>query len=113
MGAEQFWTVAFGKTADNAFKVAIKQAQYEHGHAGYTGSVAEKTSYILIPVPKGKDPKNYADELLENEDRRIDDKWGPAGCIDITKEVKKDYKAKKKRWPRGKSAFLFFGWASS
>ena len=37
-------------------------------------------------------------------DERIDDKWGPAGCIDM------DPKLTGKRKPK---RFLFFGWASS
>lgn len=113
MGAEQFWTVGFGKTAKDAFQIAREEAAFSYGHSGYTGSIAEKNNYIMIPLPKGKNANDYIDELFEKEDPRINDKWGPAGCIDITKEVKKDFKEKKERWPRGKSAFLFFGWASS
>lgn len=41
-----------------------------------------------------------ADVLLELGDRRIRDKWGPAGCIDLTPRKKRD------------KEFLFFGWAS-
>ena len=41
-----------------------------------------------------------ADALIEIGDRRIRDKWGPAGCIDLTPRKKRD------------KEFLFFGWAS-
>ena len=42
-----------------------------------------------------------AELLLEIGDRRIDDKFGPAGCIDLAPKRKRDRE------------FLFFGWASS
>ena len=42
------------------------------------------------------DPQAIATALLELADRRVDDKWGPAGCIRISDD----------NW-------LFFGWASS
>jgi hypothetical protein len=112
MGAEQFWTVGFGKTAKDAFQIAREEAAFSYGHSGYTGSIAEKNNYIMIPLPKGKNANDYIDELFEKEDPVLMT-MGSCRLIDITKEVKKDYKAKKKRWPRGKSAFLFFGWASS
>ena len=96
MGAEQFWHTAEGKTAKEAFDKAYEQAAYDHGHSGYTGTIAEKDSFVVIQVPKGKDPSEYADELMDDNDNRIDDKWGPAGCVKLED---------------GK--YIFFGWASS
>lgn len=96
MGAETFSHRSTGKTAKLAFNAARKEALYELGHGGYTGSIAEKDSFVMIPLPEGITPEDYADMLIEKNDPRIDDKWGPAGCIKI-----KD------------NEFLFFGWASS
>lgn len=96
MGAEQFMTQAEGKTPQEAFNKAYVTAGYDHGHGGYTGTIAEKQKFVLIDVPKGNNPVTYADELMDNDDKRIDDKWGPAGCVKIED---------------GK--YLFFGWASS
>lgn len=96
MGAEVFFTSATGKTAKEAFNSAVEQAQYDYGHAGYTGSIAEKTSFVIIPLPEGKNAGEYVDYLIDNCDPRIDDKWGPAGCIKT-----------------GENEYLFFGWASS
>jgi len=45
-------------------------------------------------------PSQIADVLIQIGDRRIRDKWGPAGCIDLTPRKKRD------------KEFLFFGWAS-
>jgi len=49
----------------------------------------------MIDLPKGKDPEKYADELIDADDSRIIDKWGPAGCFYL-----------------GKKEYFFFGWAS-
>lgn len=111
MGADNFYTTAFGKTAHDAFITAINDARYENGHGGYTGTIAEKSSFIQVQVPKGKRVKNFLDEQIKSE--RFDDKWGPAGCVDITTLQKKVYKERKQTWPRGKKYFAFFGYASS
>ncbi len=96
MGADTFTTRAKGKTAKEAFATAQDQAQYDHGHSGYSGTIAEKDAFTMIPVPADTNPGAYAYKLIEENDRRISDKWGPAGCIDL-----------------GKGEYLFFGWASS
>jgi len=100
MGSEQFIQVVSGKSAQQAFYEAIRQAEHDYGHSGYTGTIAEKNSFIEITLPKKKKTENraiaYAEKLLAENDPRIDDKWGPAGCISL-----------------GKNKYLFFGWASS
>ena len=96
MGASTFYTVQSGKTANEAFNSAVASAQYDFGHSGYTGSIAEKDSFVKIEVPNGVDPYVFADKLIDDCDERIDDKWGPAGCIQLEDEL-----------------FYFFGWASS
>ena len=99
MGGDVFYTESEGTNIDEAFRKAVEQAEWEHGHAGYTGTIAEKTGFTLIPDSewKGKyDPKWYARKLVDDGDSRVDDKWGPAGAIQLEEG----------RW-------LFFGWASS
>jgi len=96
MGACTFSDVGEGKNAREAFNNLVKDACYENGHGGYTGTIAEKHSFNMIVCPEGEDPFEYADTLIENGDRRVDDKWGPAGCINL-----------------GDGRYLFFGWASS
>jgi len=95
MGAAQFITMGKGKTAGEAFQSAVEEAGYLYGLGGYTGTIAEKTSFVEIQCPEDKDPLENARELLDNDDPRIDDKWGPAGCIKIKDDE-----------------YLFFGWAS-
>lgn len=50
MGATTFFTYATGKTAKEAFASAQAEARYDHGHSGYTGTIAEKPSFIEFYV---------------------------------------------------------------
>ena len=83
MGAREFTTTASGATASEAFKNAVEDALYLYGHGGYTGSIAEKTSFVMINKPEDKDWRSFIEELFDKNDRRIMDKWGDAGCIKI------------------------------
>ena len=96
MGASEFTHIAKGKTAREAFTSARESAQYNCGHSGYTGTIAEKDTFVKIEVPEGQNAREYAKQLLEKDDERISDKWGPAGCIKVKE-----------------GEYLFFGWASS
>jgi hypothetical protein len=98
MGGCTFCISAQGGSAKEAFSIAVEQANDEHGRGGYTGTIAEKNEFVMIPVPADRtgDVWGYAQELIDEGDPRIDDKWGPAGCID-----------------QGQGNFVFFGWASS
>lgn len=96
MGAETFYSRSSGKTAKQAFKNAVEYASYQYGHAGYTGTIAEKDNFVVINLPEGRDPEEYANHLIDECDERIDDKWGPAGCFKIAEDE-----------------YFFFGWASS
>ena len=100
MGAEAFQRVVNGKTAQEAFALAVSDAQHESGHSGYTGTVAEKSGFRVLSVP---------DEVVhflgvaglvahfESGDHDVyQDKWGPAGCVDLLD-----------------GSYLFFGIASS
>jgi hypothetical protein len=160
MGACDFYEVAQGKTAREAFQRAVEDAQYESGHGGYTGTIAEKggdgfkmirdssaqvrarmkealkeTKEDLKRVKKGGEvprekywdqgdienhirclqdriksfprtltPMDIAHALMFLDDKRIRDKWGACGCIDMTPKLT----GKRKR-----KSFLFFGLASS
>ena len=97
MGATGFWVSGTGVDALDAFVNARKEALYEHGHGGYTGTIAEKDGYTEIALPeKYKDkPQLFAQELYDNDDERICDKWGPACCINLDE-----------------TTWLFFGTAS-
>lgn len=105
MGACDFITVARGKSAKEAFQRAVGDAAYEHGHGGYTGTIAEKRDFVMIPyavpddvsdIDAARFASTFARNLINDGDPRIDDKWGPAGCIKLVGEN-----------------YLFFGWAGS
>ncbi len=98
MGADTFSERGKGATVQEAFNAARAQALHDYGHRGYTGSLAEKTDFVVIDLPEAYAllPEKYADSLIDAGDSRIDDKWGPAGAIKIADD----------EW-------LFFGWASS
>lgn len=99
MGANSF--IEFHKSLkniDDAFSDAVEESAYEHGHNTYTGQLASKASYIFISkVKTEKEAFELADQLIDECDDRIDDKWGPAGAIQVKE-------------PAG---FVFFGWAPS
>jgi hypothetical protein len=103
MGANTFFTTASGKNAKRAFIAATKEAAYDYGHRGYTGSIAEKESFVMISdevflsVDAAAD---FADDLIDAGDERVDDKWGPAGCLKFKSND-------------GEICYLFFGWAAS
>ena len=97
MGAELFFTKAYGNTPKEAFDNAVQEAQYNHGTLGYTGSIAEKPEYTMATyhLLKMKEAIALAESLIDTEYK---DKWGPAGCIRVNDN------------PR---TYLFFGYASS
>ena len=100
MGAVPFYTSAHGKTPEDAFQSALGDALHHHGYGGYTGTLAEKDSFVVIDVPSGTvDVEAFAMELVERRDPRLADKWGPAGCV-LLREGKEE------------NEYLLFGWAS-
>ena len=116
MGACNFenLTIDRYKDANEAFVKLVKDAQYYHGHGGYTGTIAEKGSFVMITPPPRKNPYKFAYELIDNGDHRVNDKWGPAGCIELKGKWLKELREKNNlKGKRGIKAFLFFGWASS
>lgn len=106
MGASQFTATASGPSAGEAFRDAVDLAKYEYGHGGYTGTIAEKDSFVLVStevLPDADAAETLADRLLEADDPRVTDKGGPAGAV--------EYRAA--QHAEGERAFLFFGFAPS
>lgn len=88
MGGTTFEHYSWGKTPREAFDAAVEEAAHDHGHAGYTGTIAEKDGFVEIPLPdkwKG-DADGYAQHLIDVDDPRISAKWGPAGCVVVRTE---------------------------
>lgn len=117
MGACQFEQIGRGTTTREAFSAAHEQAAWEHGHGGYTGTLAEKGDFIEVRKPEGWTAEQVANDFhgardWDNEGRwksevvqrwgertlaEYDDKWGPALAVKTENE----------------NEWLFFGWASS
>ena len=112
-----------GKTAQAAFDKVVEQAQWEHGHRGYSGTIAEKRSMVEFQRPKGMrratviqavrdlgrigfdDDGNAQTDKVQAKYPKLpiakmlevyDDKWGPSLAIELAK-----------------GEYLFAGWASS
>ncbi|GAA3302487.1 hypothetical protein Dvina_51525 [Dactylosporangium vinaceum] len=85
MGTWAFETYADGEDASTAFNTARSDAAFEHGHGGYSGTIAEKDSYVVITytITDLDEAERLAGTLMENDDPRIADKWGPAGAIPV------------------------------
>lgn len=81
MGGTTFETIGRGKTAKEAFDARKAEARYDHGHAGYTGTIAEKHEFTLIAPPPGTVDRSeliaFARKLVDDGDARVDD-W--ASC---------------------------------
>lgn len=81
-----------------AFASKRQEAQHENGHGGYTGTIAEKNSVFELTPPLGmagdEEIVEWAQSLVNEDDPRIRDKWGPAGAVRLS------------------IGWYFFGWAS-
>jgi len=104
MGAYNFEQRNKGRTAEVAFGNAQADARDEYGHGGYSGTIAEKDSFTMIPLPKEVKSEaaiyEFINKLINDDDERIEDKWGPAGCVELSSIGIDD-------------EYIFFGWASS
>lgn len=93
----QFMTTSSGATPEEAFKKIVDEATdyYESlGMGKFSGSVAEKSDFTLLSLPKDGSSWTYAKGLLDEDAPVIADPYGPAGCV-----------------PIGLNKWLFFGWA--
>lgn len=97
MGAQVFSDFNQATDPKQAFEGARDDAKWEHGHGGYSGSIAEKDSFVIVgDAPTAKEAHKLGSELIDADDPRISDKWGPAGAIRVAA-----------------GGWVFFGWASS
>lgn len=63
MGATDFMDIGQGKTASEAFRNAHDNATWEHGHGGYTGTVAEKGGFVLLTRPPRVSARKVVDTI--------------------------------------------------
>ena len=77
MGADQYMNAGKGKTADIAFKRVTENARHNHGHGGYSGTIAEKYSMVEFPRPKGMKAKTVVDAVQAISRIGFDDDGNP------------------------------------
>jgi hypothetical protein len=104
MGATTFHTETKAKTAKEAFTKLVADAEWTHGHGGYTGTIAEKQGFTEFKRPKGvrestchmviqalskvnpthtiKLEKTYPKWPIKQMVKTFEDKWGPAVCVE-------------------------------
>lgn len=85
MGATTFTEFWEGTSAEKAFRKAVDESKHEYGHGGYTGTIAEKGDFTIITRDVMSLPaaEALASKMFNEDDPRINDKWGPAGAIPV------------------------------
>ena len=103
MGACDFECKTSAKSAKEAFRSLVEDALYESGHGGYSGTIAEKSSFRMVSPRSGESVVDCVRRCMEDLNHWSADKWGPAACVDGGPDLKQpDYRI-----------FHFFGLASS
>lgn len=129
MGATTFTHIAKGTTPETAFREAVEAAAYEYGHGGYTGTIAEKPSFIQFArpdLPNGVDLEDAIEwslGLTDEEDQGpIKLGYGDDAVVldeDISDELRRIGRNLDSKWgpagciALGDDRYLFFGWAST
>lgn len=108
MGAELVVDVVQGTTMAQAFEKGVANAKFEYGHGGYTGSMAEATSYRALPVrPVGissREAELYANDAQKWEATlmaaRVDEKTLSARTATVKLPLKGDVESFVRTWMR-------------
>jgi len=73
MGAAYFEQTVVAKSAGEAFRQAQERARWEDGHGGYTGTIAEKPSFVMLQLPARMTAKRFLALAEEAEFNGADD----------------------------------------
>lgn len=88
-GASSFVDFGRGSDAKKAFQEITEEARHESGHGGYSGTIAEKSNFIIrrsTPMSR-QDAQAFVDTDMEQAD-----KWGPAFAVPISESKVKSEK---------------------
>ena len=99
MGGQDFMFARNGTDLNKVFTEAREQALYDYGHAGYTGTIAEKFEVELRAGGKVFASRVEAG-VFADSDTIHNDKWGPAFAVAFGTDGKVE-------------GFLLYGMASS
>ena len=113
MGAFEARDYAIGrfKNAKEAYNYLVEQAEYEHGHDGYKGTISTSGGFKIIREHPRYDTKKFwkfVDKTMDGT------KWCEWNCIEFKGATLK--KAKEESGYKGKKnikAFFFWGLAAS
>lgn len=91
MGAETFYVESSNPhretsqtAAQEAFLREVTQARYEYGSGGYTGTMAEKSSFVLVTLPEGITPPELYDAMLSaNDEPKPRQRWTREATVRI------------------------------
>lgn len=93
-GSESFINVAYGDDAQECFEELVKDAEYEHGHGAYNGTISTQQDYTVLK--------------LQFNSRREAEAYAEANLDSVEK-----YYCKAVRFSEhGADGFVFFGWAA-
>ena len=67
MGATEFAIDNTGKTVGEAYDTQVDSDHWEHGHSGYTGTLAEKDGFVLIKRPTRITAGRLMDTIIDAE----------------------------------------------
>jgi hypothetical protein len=68
MGATTFLTYSHGRDVGEAFRRAAEEAGWQYGHGGYTGTIAEKSGWVLFELP----PRWTVEKMIDLAQRLTD-----------------------------------------
>ena len=90
MGACDFDMCVGGRSIADAFKNAVDDALYWHGHAGYSGTIAEKDGYKEFVIPAGMTSEEFLDLIQRVESQTVHVVYG--GDDDYARRAKAEAK---------------------
>lgn len=93
-GAESFINVAYGDNARECFDELVQEAQYQHGHDPYNGTISTQQNYSVLKLQfnSRKEAESYAQENIDS--------------------VEKYYCRAVRFSENGNNGFVFYGWAA-
>ena len=123
MGASEYMNVGKGKTAKVAFDKVAENARWNHGHGGYSGTIAEKYSMVEFQRPKGMRRATVIQAVRDLGRIGFDDDGNPKTAKVQAKYPKlpiaKMFEVYDDKWGASlgielkTGEYLFAGWASS
>ena len=123
MGASEYMNVGKGKTAKVAFDKVAENARWNHGHGGYSGTIAEKYSMVEFQRPKGMRRATVIQAVRDLGRIGFDDDGNPKTAKVQAKYPKlpiaKMFEIYDDKWGASlgielkTGEYLFAGWASS